>query len=131
MVGWSGDGRGKHVGGSEHWPWSAEAYEVVSEPFEVVPAELTLTSEEDGLWVSLRGPEDGYRLLTLQGDHRGDNPVDGPLTVVVIEGDEQTTHTVEAGLVTEGRSWVEIDLDGAEEVEVTDAYGNAGWLSLG
>ena len=120
----------RYVGGDETWPWTGAPYEVLSPSFEVVPAELTLSPDAGGLWVSLRAPADGYRLIELDGSSQGDNPVHGPLEVTLQDGEDIVTRAEEAGRTTEGRTWLEVDTSTADTITVTDAYGNIGTLSL-
>lgn len=122
---WSGSG--------EAWPWDGIPYELSSEPFEVVPGEITVTEDTTelgaaGLIVSLRAPEDGYRFVASGGDEDGDNPVPGPVTVDVTRLDATDTLTVEPSPI-DTRSLLSLVLpDDWVSVQVTDADGNVGEL---
>lgn len=115
---------------TDTWPWDTRDYEWSSEPFEVVPAALTLTEEPGltGVYVSLRAPAHGYRLIHLDGSQAGDNPVDGALAVEVDSGAGTDTFSLEAersGQQSFARFAVPADWT---EIRVTDAAGNAGTL---
>ncbi len=117
-----------YIGGNTTWPWDGESYEVLSDEFEVVPGALTLAADNGGIWVSLPGPADGYRLIEMGGNYRGDNPIVGPVTVT-IETPTETLSFPDMPItrVEAGRSFVEIALPGDETlVTIEDAYGNLG-----
>lgn len=116
------DGK-KYAGGSTHYPWNTEAYTVDSPEFEVVPATISVEPDATGVWVSLHGPSDGWRLIDVEGDSVGNNPVRGPLTVVVNDGAPQT---ITAEAPSGGRSHVTLDVTNPNSVTVTDSYGNTG-----
>lgn len=122
-------GRAKD-GDTPTWPWSTRGYEWSTEPFEVVPAALTLEADPSGagVYVSLRAPEHGFRLVHLDGDETGDNPVDGLLTVEI--DTPAGTETVEVtGERSAPRTFARIALPADwTAVRVTDPHGNAGSL---
>ena len=60
---------------------------------------------------------------------KGENPVEGPFTVVVDDGAATTTYTISPSQQG-SRSYLTVDLDGAVSVTVTDAAGNTGTLAL-
>jgi neutral ceramidase len=120
---------GQRYGGSATtWPWDGVPYDVVSEPFEVVPGELTVTLDGESLLVSMRAPEHGYRYVAPGGDEDGDNPIAGPATVQIDTGTglEEQLITPEPAdpwsrlAVTLPESWLSLT--------VTDAHGNTGTL---
>jgi neutral ceramidase len=116
-------------GDTEHWPWSARDYSWSTEAFEVVPAALTLEVDPygAGLFVSLRAPENGYRLVHLDGDENGDNPVEGTLQVQIVSSAGTDDLEIDAELAPP-RSFVPVTLGDWTEIRVTDAHGNTGTL---
>jgi len=117
----------RYLGQSETWPWDTASYTVDSEPFELVPADITLTHEDDGLWASIEGPASGYRLIDPEGSSRGSNPLQGVLRLTWWEGDTSTFEEVDAGPATSGRSWIDASLHpDATHLEVQDEDGNRG-----
>ncbi|MCK6505864.1 hypothetical protein L6R53_21165 [Myxococcota bacterium] len=146
-VSWGGDRAGlpvgsyrlriqgeRYTGGSTTWPWQSEPYELVTEAFEVVPAEVGLSLGEGTVTAWIEAPAWGWRLVDLAGSSRGGNPLVEPtLAWVLSDGSE-----VDSGLTatTSGGGSL-FDLSGAEvpadavEVLVTDAFGNAGRAAVG
>lgn len=126
---------GKAFSGNDtEFPWDTHTYEVTSDPFEVVPAHITVTRDTNrgGVWLSMRGPAEGYRMIDLDGDSEGDNPVRGDLSVtwVTSEGGE-TTETVAAPAPESRRTLLTAPAgETLLSVSVTDAYGNAGSWSV-
>lgn len=113
--------RGQHFTGSEDvWPWTTTPYEVVGEPFEVVPASLAVEAVEGGVAVWLPGPADGFRQVAIGGAASGENPVTEPL-VVEVDGVE-----VDASVVRVDGVRTVLDVPEGAEVRVEDAYGNVG-----
>ncbi len=111
------------VGGDTAWPWTTEAYDWATEPFEVVGATIRVDEAADGVWLSI--PADGWRLIDVEGQSRGDNPVRKSVTLSVNGGAPQAAVV---DRVEGGRSHVAIDLAGVSSVEVVDAAGNSGEL---
>ncbi|MBT3219773.1 MAG: hypothetical protein HN348_11825 [Proteobacteria bacterium] len=121
----------KYVGGNETWPWSTETYEVISDEFDVVPAELTVTADVDGLWVSIEGPANGYRLIDLGGRHRAHNPVYGTLTMTVEHIDGTTTSVnASSAAVTGDKTWLTYDHSDATQITITDENDNTGRITF-
>lgn len=120
----------KYAGGSQQWPWASEPYELASEPFAVVPAEIVLEAVTDGLFASIHSPSEAWRLIDLEGDSKGTNPVRGELTVQIARSTGEETVAVEAFEIVDGRSHVAVDLTDALSVTVTDGYGNTGTLTF-
>lgn len=122
----------KYAGGSTQWPWATETYEATSPEFEVTPAELQVDPETDGLWVSIAAPSDGWRLISMNGNSHGLNPVSGDVTVAIHHTDGTDTSATltpdraEGGPFAGKRSHIALDLTGVDEVVVTDAFGNSG-----
>ncbi len=123
-----------YTGGAETWPWPSEPYSVTTDPFEVVPANLSVElappGEPEGLRVALRVPYNGYRYIAAGGDNRGDNPVPGELTVTFTTptGDQVETVT---GTLDNRRTRVDVAIPvDATAITVADAYGNTGTLAF-
>lgn len=116
-------------GGNPTWPWDGVPYALTSPEFEVVPAQITVTLGEGGVFASLRAPSDGFRMVHVDGSHLGDNPVLGPVavTVTTVAGTEDVTIVPEP---SGQRSWLPLDLTDVVEITVTDAHGNVGALEL-
>jgi neutral ceramidase len=114
--------RGQRFSGSEQaWPWTTTPYEVASDPFTLVPANLTIEPTEGGFWVSLVGPESGWRLVDVEGEAQGHNPVRGRLQVVI----DGAVREVDGAPVVEGRTFV-AHTDPWTRIVVTDVAGNVG-----
>ncbi len=113
----------RYTGGATTWPWPSESYTLDSAEFEVVPAAITIEPAPGGAYVSIRGRADGFRMVHLDGDYRGDNPVIGPVDLVV--GGVELSG---ASVTTDGaRSFIaDPALETATSITVTDAYGNTG-----
>lgn len=123
----------RYVGGSTSWPWASEAYELSTEPFEVLPAELSLSMDGDRLWVSLAAPSHGWRLIDLQGRSNGDNPLVG----ASLWWEKSDGSLVESGLSATTESNMSVfDLSAAEVpadavgLVVLDAFENRGSMDL-
>ncbi|HMV68626.1 MAG TPA: neutral/alkaline non-lysosomal ceramidase N-terminal domain-containing protein, partial [Myxococcota bacterium] len=97
----------RYTGGNTTWPWTnTEGYELYSQAFEVVPADVTVSEGDGGFWLSLVGPGDGFRMIDIDGRSKGDNPLRGEL-VVTWETDAGThEQRVDAGVPSGGRSWL-------------------------
>jgi hypothetical protein len=115
---------------------------VFSDPFEIVPAPLRveLSGDQSELWVSLDAPADGFRLVDVEGNSRGPNPLRGDVTVRWLdsEGGEIQSATMPAGVPVGGRTHLPASITDAitppantARIEVTDAYGNTGSVGLG
>lgn len=104
-----------YVGGDATWPWTTEEYFVTSEPFEVVAGEIVVESLGEGSWgASISAPSSNWRLVSMEGDSRGRNPVEGPL---LVDGTEVAIERVE-----DGRA---VFLWEGEPATVEDRYNNA------
>lgn len=118
------------AGGGEGWPWPANDYDVAGEPFEVVPAAITVEVSAETVTAWLPAPSWGWRLVDLEGDSRGANPVrDAVFTWEFEDGtevDEELEGTVAGGVTT----WAVAPPAGAFSLTVTDAWGNQGQASL-
>jgi hypothetical protein len=120
----------KYLGGDQSWPWTTGDYEVIGDPFVVVPAEITLEADATGVWASIDAHEWAWRLVDLQGHSKGRNPVRGDVTVMISTASGDSTVTVAADTIADGRAHVPVDLTGATSVTVTDSYGNTGTLAF-
>lgn len=117
----------RYVGGNTTWPWDTEPYELIGDPFEVVPATLDVSPGDDGLWVSVRAPANGWRLIDLEGRSTGDNPIRGLTTIeLTVPGSPTTTLELEPAQIANGRAWFDVNLAEVSEVVVTDPHGNTG-----
>ena len=126
--------------GGTSWPWPAADYEVTSEPFEVVPADLSLALDAEAGTLSawIQAPDWGYRLIDLEGTSATDlddgmdgrNPARSPALVWTLDDGSTLPETPEA-VVVAGASVIEVVVpEGAVQVTVTDAWGNQGTLDL-
>ena len=76
-----------YSGTEDSWPFTATEYEIASDPFEVVPATIEIEHNDDGIWASIPAPAYGYRLIDLEGDSTGFNPVrDATLQWIMADG---------------------------------------------
>ncbi len=120
-----------YAGGSTTYPWAKEPYSVDSPAFEVVPADLTVDLSGGDVRAWMQAPARGYRLVELDGNVRGANPLAGDTAVVtrVYRSGDTTTErlvgtrgggvTTFAGLVT----------DDVDVVVIEDTHGNIGrWI---
>ncbi len=120
----------RYTGQAETWPWDTEGYVLEGPAFEVRPAQLSAQPVEGGVSVWVDGGPSGYRLLDLDGQSNGDNPVRGPLTFEVTTDAGTTSHTLSATSVAGRRAFYALDLQGALALTLTDASGNTGSLSF-
>ena len=119
---------GNHYVGSEtSYPWTVEAYDVTSDSFIVEPAELTisLTEDNNGILVSLVGPEWGYRLLDIDGSSNGNNPPMG-LEVTLTFEDGTTEVRTDATLFEQQLLLSNVDTTQLTNITAIDVFGNQG-----
>jgi len=114
----------RYTGQAEHWPWDSADYEVTSDAFDVVPADLSVQLGDGGLWVWFQAPSDGYRLFDVDGSAVGANPIRGTVSIEVQTAGGANTYDVAADTIQSGKTWFPVDLTGATAVTVTDAFGN-------
>jgi hypothetical protein len=115
--------------GAETWPWGSTPYSFDSETFEVVPAAITLTEDPAGVYASIVAPQDGFRLVHIDGSESGDNPVEGPVWVE-IEAPDGDSLVVVTPTLAAPRSFLPLILpEGWTRIVATDANGNTGELS--
>ena len=94
-------------------------------------AALTISVESDGLYISVDAPPWGFRMVHLDGNSRGANPVDGLTATWTLDDGTLLNESVEVSFVEGGRAFVEvIPPAGSTQVTVTDAHGNTGTVSL-
>lgn len=125
---------GKSFTGSEStYPWTTTDYSLDSEEFQVVPGAVTVSADAASgtVYASLVGPARGYRLITMDGNIYGNNPlVDDSATLEITTADGTTSSTV-VGTHSGGLTvFSGVDLTGAIDVRVTDVYGNTGSIPL-
>ena len=123
---------GQHwVGTEPTWPWTTEGYRIETDPFELTPADISLERTERGVDAWIAAPEEGYRLVDLQGSSIGSNPLRGEL---LVEWGDETSKLGETAVVSPEpsarRTSLELELSSATWVRVTDAHGNTGTLAL-
>ena len=123
----------RYVGGSSTWPWASEAYELTTEPFEVVPADVEVTLAHSSVSARIAAPAWGWRLVDLLGSSRGSNPLVSPtLSFELADGSEEpttATASTSGGYSVFDLSGVEIPQD-AVAIVVEDAWGNSGRVAL-
>ena len=120
----------RYVGGALHWPWPTEDYSFDSSAFELAPAWIRITPGEGGFGLSIDAPENGWRLVDLNGDARGENPVLGLLELQWEGPDGVLSESQEANPLGQS-SWLEVQApQGATRLVVEDALGNQGHLDL-
>ena len=116
----------RYLGTQPTWPWDTEEYTWTTDSFELVAADLDVQWDGAELTAAFVAPADGFRLVHLDGDYQGDNPLVGPVTVSVRapSGDvEATLDPATAG--ARSRLDTPIPTD-ATEITVTDSAGNQG-----
>lgn len=119
-----------YIGGNETYPWTGESYEVTSDAFEIVPADLDVAFDGITLTAAMHAPNRGYRLIHMDGDYRGDNPIQGPVEVHINAPSGDVNLNIDP--VSENlRSTLSGDVPAdATFIEVVDAQGNIGTWSL-
>lgn len=121
----------RYVGGNDTYPWDTAGYELSSPEFEVVPATLDLAWDGASVLVSLRSPEHGFRMIDIEGDSTGDNPVRGELTVQWQTASGPIEQTITAPAPENRRTRLGFpEGETVYGVTVTDGYGNTGTISL-
>jgi len=122
----------RYSGGATTWPWPTEPYEFAGEPFELTPGQVTLEADTNGLWASLVGPTDGFRMIHIDGTSRSHNPIVGPITLSAHSASSLIEQiSLDVGSTTNGQSWIEYEIPAdAVSITLSDADGNTGSLSL-
>jgi neutral ceramidase len=114
------------LGTEETWPWNTVGYTVASDPFEVVPAEITLSYDGATLQASINGPEAGYRLIDLEGSSIGPNPV-RDATITWTMGDlSEITEAVSGSSADGVTSYSVTAPEDSIGLTLTDSHGNQG-----
>jgi len=121
----------RYTGGNTTWPWNTESYEVLSPEFEVVPSVLDLSMGPEGLTAAFTAHSDNFRLISLDGNPQGDNPLEGDVTVEYFDGTTLIDSQVVNPETAEERSLLAVIEPAAPftEIRVTDAFGNTGKLT--
>ena len=122
-----------YIGSNTTYPWDTDVYELDSPEFEVVPGDVTVTVGGDGtVSASLHAPDRGYRLVGLDGDYRGDNPLPEDTATITLTFEDGSTTTSDVTGTRGGHvtSFSGVLTEGAVSVTVTDIYGNTGTVSL-
>lgn len=119
--------------GATTWPWASAPYTVDSDEFTVVPGVITLSATGTDLSATLNAPARGFRLVGLDGNVRGANPLPGDTATATFTFSDGTETSVEltgshSGGVTTLSGAIP---EGAMSVTLRDAYGNFGELDLG
>jgi neutral ceramidase len=121
---------GAQLEGGSEYPWSASPYELVSESFTVLPAEISLRIEGSTLSAAIEAPSWGFRLVDVEGSSQGANPVREATAVWTLSDTSTTEETIS---LTPSGGWgvAEISVpEGAVSLSLTDAAGNQGSLEL-
>lgn len=121
------EGRAMHTADSA-FPWDSEPYVFDTAPFTVVPGSLRVEPSDAGFTVSLPAPPSGFRLVDLDGDVTGDNPVRGTLSIVwALQSGETRTEPLVAPAPVDGRTPVPSPVgEVVVGVTVRDEAGNEG-----
>jgi hypothetical protein len=97
----------------------------------VVPADLAVEVAEDGVYVSLHAPSWGFRLVHLEGNSRGANPVDHLTFSWTLADDTVEDEAVTVEGISDGTAFVATTPpEGAQSLTVTDLHGNTATVSL-
>ena len=120
----------RYPGGSTSWPWAREPYELTSEPFEVVAAQVDVQVGGGTVSAAIPAPAWGWRLVDLDGSSVGDNPLSAAsLSWELADG--STVDDAAKAAVSGGRSvFAAVPPADAVAAVVTDAYGNTGRTEL-
>jgi hypothetical protein len=121
----------RYAGGATTWPWPTTAYELTSPSFEVVPAEISLSWDGTTLTGSIDAPATGFRLVDLEGNSRGANPVrDATITAISADGSRQELTPIAESVAAQHTVWTLPPnvVASAAAIEVMDKHGNSGRL---
>lgn len=132
----------RYTGSAQTWPWDTEPYEVISEPFELVPATITIDEQAHGqgtLRLSLDAAAHGFRFVARGGNESGANPLEGPLEVRIEAPSGDQVLQIDPGPLDvgglddatrgalEGSSVIDVALPAdLTAVQITDPHGNTG-----
>lgn len=122
----------RYVGGNETWPWDKEPYELTSDEFEIVPADIEVAWDGVTLSAWLQAPVDGFRLIDTAGYSKGANPLPiGTVTITFETPTGDVGESVELGVATSGTSVLDVVVPvDATSITVVDVYGNTGTVEL-
>jgi hypothetical protein len=111
---------------TDGYPYDRTTYALASDPFEVTPAEISIEVSEGLLRAWIAGPEWGYRLIDMEGNSRGANPVRSA-TIRWRLADWSTLEEFASAEVVDGAGHFSLEAPaGAIGVTVEDDYGNLG-----
>lgn len=121
-----------YVGSSTTYPWESAEYVVEGPAFELVPATIAVGASGSDVTAYLPGAARGYRLIGLDGDYRGANPLPGDTATLVRHLAGGGTDTVEVVGTRSGgvTTFAGVLTEDVVRVEVFDADGNAGAVDL-
>ncbi|RME23043.1 MAG: hypothetical protein D6798_14355, partial [Deltaproteobacteria bacterium] len=118
------------TGEASTWPWPAEGYELTTEPFELLPADVSVVVEDGRVSAAIEAPPWGWRLVDLDGSSHGANPLLDP-TLQWERADGSTEIAEVDATVSSGWSVFSVDPPAdAVAAIVTDAWGNQGRVEL-
>ncbi|MDG1480843.1 MAG: neutral/alkaline non-lysosomal ceramidase N-terminal domain-containing protein [Myxococcota bacterium] len=119
-----------YAGGATEWPWPTDDYELTTDPFEVTPAQVSISVDEGSVSAWISGPSAGYRLVDVDGSAQGSNPVH-EATLSWTFADDSIELDDAAGTISGGvTTFTTSPPADAVGVEITDMYGNTGWMAL-
>ncbi len=143
-VSWGGDDRAglplgsyrlhvtgrRALDGGSTWPWPADSYELTTDAFEVLPAELTVVAGDGTISAAVEAPAWGWRLVDLDGSSHGANPLTEPeLQWELADGSTQDAG-VDATISAGWSVFAATAPPDAVAAIVTDAWGNTGRIEL-
>jgi hypothetical protein len=120
-----------YAGGATTWPWPMSDYEVFSPTFVVTPAVIRVArSGTNDVQAYFQGPERGYRLIGLDGNYHGANPIPGDsATVTCTDSAGDSTSAAVTGTRSGGvTTFAGADPGNCAVLTVTDVYGNEGGI---
>lgn len=122
----------RYTGGATTWPWPTEKYTFSSEPFELVAGQVDLSWDASSgtLTASLGAPSGGWRMVDAAGSSTGSNPLSGGTVTWTLADGSESTDSASGTLSGSSTVFSVTPPEGAIRVTVTDAWGNAGTLSL-
>lgn len=120
-----------YAGGATTWPWPMSDYEVFSPTFVVTPAVIHVArSGTNDVQAYFQGPERGYRLIGLDGNYHGANPIPGDsATITCTDSAGESTSAAVTGTRSGGvTTFAGADPGNCAVLTVTDVYGNEGGI---
>jgi neutral ceramidase len=123
-----------YTGAAATWPWDTAPYQVLSEPFELTPAAITLGVEGTDIVASIQTGLRGYRLLGMDFASDGGVKLEGSSVTLQITTPDGTDADISVELDNSGGlsrlTGVLEGLETGSTVTVIDIYGNLGTLTL-